>query len=160
MPVPSPGSTGRRDAGERAARVRFRRAIALMLMTLVLPGSAQLVAGNRDVGRVAMRVWFGLVLTGAVVVVASLVDHRVAFELASNTLVLGLLRFGLIAVALGWAFLIVDAWRIGQPLTLSFQHRRAVVSVNGLLCFGRRRGAALRLPPGRRPARPGAHDVR
>jgi LCP family protein required for cell wall assembly len=106
-----------------------------MLMTVVLPGSAQLVAGNRDLGRIAMRIWFGLVSVGVVTVVASLLDHGIAFELASNTLVLGLLRFGLIALALGWAFLFVDAWRIGQPLTLSHQHRRAVVSVNGLLCF-------------------------
>jgi LCP family protein required for cell wall assembly len=135
MPVPSPGPSPRRAADERAARVRFRRAIALMLMTLVLPGSAQLVAGNRDLGRIAMRTWFGLVSVGVVTVVASLLDHGIAFELASNTLVLGLLRFGLIALALGWAFLFVDAWRIGQPLTLSHQHRRAVVSVNGLLCF-------------------------
>jgi len=109
--------------------------MALMVMTLVLPGSAQLVAGNRDVGRIAMRTWFCLVVVGVLTVGASLLDHRIAFELASNTLVLGLLRFGLIALALGWAFLFVDAWRIGQPLTLSHQHRRAVVSVNGLLCF-------------------------
>ena len=134
-PAPTPGTAPRRDASERAARVRFRRAIALMLMTLVLPGSAQLVAGNRDVGRVAMRVWAGLLLTGLLTVVVSLVDHRIALELASSTLVLGLLRFGLIALALGWAYLFVDAWRIGHPLTLSMQHRRAVVGVNGALCF-------------------------
>ena len=62
-PVSSPGLLDRptRTAGDRAARVRFRRAIALMLMTLVLPGSAQLVAGNRKVGRIAMRIWFVLV---------------------------------------------------------------------------------------------------
>lgn len=134
-PVPSPGPIARRDADERAARVRFRRAIALMLMTLVVPGSAQLVAGNRDLGRIAMRIWGALVVTGVVVVTASLLDHGIAFELASNTLVLGLLRFGLILLALGWAFLFVDAWRIGQPLSLTYQHRRAVVGVNGLLCF-------------------------
>ena len=59
-PDSSPGLLDRpaRSAGDRAARVRFRRAIALMLMTLVLPGSAQLVAGNRKVGRIAMRIWF------------------------------------------------------------------------------------------------------
>ena len=51
-PVSSPGSHDshrqgpRSSAGDRAARVRFRRAIALMVMTLALPGSAQLVAGN------------------------------------------------------------------------------------------------------------------
>ena len=42
------------SVADRAARVRFRRALALMAMTLVAPGSAQLVAGNRKVGRIAL----------------------------------------------------------------------------------------------------------
>ncbi len=135
MPAPSPGPTTRRDAGERAARVRFRRAIALMLMTLVLPGSAQLVAGNREVGRIAMRTWFVVALVAIVALASALMWRPVAYWLVSDVLVLAVLRFGLILLALGWALLIVDAWRIGQPLTLSQQHRRAVVGVNGVLCF-------------------------
>ncbi len=134
-PAPSPGPHPRREAGERAARVRFRRAIALMVMTLVLPGSAQLVAGSREVGRIAMRTWFVLVVGAIVAIATALLWHPFAFWLVSDTTVLAAMRFGLILLALGWAFLFVDAWRIGQPLTLSFQHRRAVVGVNGLLCF-------------------------
>jgi LCP family protein required for cell wall assembly len=125
----------RRAADERAARVRFRRAIALMVMTLVVPGSAQLVAGNRDVGRIAMRVWFLVILGALLAFGISVVHHPFAFWLVSDTTALAVLRFGLIALAIGWAFLFVDAWRIGQPLTLSQQHRRAVVGVNGVLCF-------------------------
>ena len=45
------------------------------------------------------------------------------------------LRLGLIAGAVGWAFLLVDAWRIGQPLSLSMPHRRAAIGVNGALCL-------------------------
>ena len=92
MPDPSPGPTGRRDPDERAARVRFRRAVALMVMTLVVPGSAQLVAGNRDVGRIAMRIWMVLVVTGVVGVVTAALWHPFAFWAASNTLLLGVLR--------------------------------------------------------------------
>ncbi|MGH3348615.1 MAG: LCP family protein [Nocardioides sp.] len=133
---PSPDDPYRRRAAdERAARVRFRRAIALMVMTLFLPGSAQLVAGNRGVGRAAMRVWFVVVLGGLVTLGIALVHHPFAFWLVSDTTALAVLRFGLITLALGWALLIVDAWRIGQPLTLSYPHRRAVVGVNGVLCF-------------------------
>jgi len=125
----------RRAADERAARVRFRRAIALMVMTLVVPGSAQLVAGNRRLGRVAMRVWFGVVMVGLVSIGVAIVHHPYGIWLVSDTGALAVMRFGLIALALGWALLIVDAWRIGQPLTLSYQHRRAVIGVNGVLCF-------------------------
>jgi LCP family protein required for cell wall assembly len=134
-PAPSPASFENRlrTAADRAARVRFRRAIALMLMTLVLPGSAQLVAGNRRVGLVALRIWLVLVAGTVLSLVVGLLWHGVAFRLAFDPFALGLLRAVLMLLAVGWAVLFMDAWRIGQPLTLTVQHRRAVVGVNGLL---------------------------
>ena len=123
------------SAGDRAARVRFRRAMTLMLMTLFLPGSAQLVAGHRKVGLVALRIFFGIGATLLLTVVAAWLWNPLAFWLVSNTLVLGLLRFALMLAAIGWAGLFMDAWRIGQPLTLAQHHRRAVVGVNGFLCL-------------------------
>ena len=121
---------------ERAARVRFRRALSLMVMTLVVPGSAQLVAGNRAVGRIAFRVWLGVLAVLTVTLLAVLVHRDLVFWLVANTGLLLVLRLALIAGALFWAYLFVDAWRLGQPLTLALAHRRAVVGVNGLLCFG------------------------
>src|SRR6478735_9625170 len=139
-PVSSPGLHDRQSAtrfttDERAARVRFRRAMALMMMTLVLPGSAQLVAGNRRAGRIALRVWFVLVAGFVLTLLTGVVWHEAVFYLVSNTLLLGLLRLALMLGAIAWAALFVDAWRIGQPLTLAMNHRRAVVGVNGVLCL-------------------------
>ncbi len=110
---------------DRAQRVRFRRAVTLMLMTFVLPGSAQLVSGNRRVGRIALRTWLVLVVVGLATLVSSYVWHGVAFWAGTNTTVLQLVRLGLMALAIGWAYLFVDAWRLGQPLTLQRQHRLA-----------------------------------
>jgi LCP family protein required for cell wall assembly len=118
---------------ERAARVRFRRALSLMAMTLVAPGSAQLVAGNRQVGRVALRIWIGLLGLLVVTLAAVAVHRELIFSLGSNPSLLLLLRLALMAAAVGWAFLFVDAWRLGQPLSLGMAHRRAVVGVNGVL---------------------------
>src|SRR3954451_3034623 len=123
------------DARAQLGRIRFRRAVALMVMTLVLPGSAQLVAGRKDVGRIAMRIWFGLILTGLALVGIELVSHGFAFWFLSNTFVLGLVRFVLMALAVGWALLLVDAWRIGEPLALRQRQRLAMVGINGVLCF-------------------------
>jgi len=135
-PAPSPGSQASRfTPGERAARVRFRRAVALMLMTLVLPGSAQLVAGNRKVGRIALRIWAVLLLTAFVTLVAGVFWHGLFFRLAFDTAALLWLRLLLTALAIGWAFLFIDAWRLGQPLTLNMAHRRAAIGVNGVLCL-------------------------
>ena len=106
-----------------------------MLMTLVLPGSAQLVAGNRQVGRVALRIWMVLVAGTLAAFGLGLVWNGFAFWLVSDPRVLGLLRLVLMVLAVGWAALFMDAWRIGQPLTLLAQHRRAVVGVNGVLCL-------------------------
>ena len=138
-PVPSPGlldpAAGRASAGDRAARVRYRRALMLMVMTLVVPGSAQLVAGNRRVGRVATRLWAALLLAGLVGVLMGAFHHQYVFWFVSDTTALGAVRLGLMALAVGWALLFLDAWRIGQPLSLSMSHRRAVVGLNGILCF-------------------------
>jgi polyisoprenyl-teichoic acid--peptidoglycan teichoic acid transferase len=125
----------RATADDRAARVRYRRALMLMVMTLVVPGSAQLVAGNRRVGRVANRIWVALLLTVAGSLVLAALWHEYAFWLVFNTTVLGYLRLALMVLAIGWAGLFLDAWRIGQPLTLALNHRRTVVGVNGVLCF-------------------------
>ena len=115
--------------------MRFRRALMLMTMTLLVPGSAQLVAGGRQVGQVALRIWLGLVAFAVVSIPIGMVSHEYVFWLASDTALLQLFRFVLMALAVGWAALLVDAWRLGQPLTLSLHHRRTVVGVNGVLCL-------------------------
>ncbi len=135
-PAPSPGShTTRVSVDDRAARVRFRRAIALMLMTLVLPGSAQLVAGNRRVGIIALRIWAVLVAGLLASLLVGVVWRGLFLWAAFDTAALLWMRLLLSALAIGWALLFFDAWRLGQPLTLSMGHRRAAIGVHGVLCF-------------------------
>jgi len=125
-----------RTIEERAARVRFRRAIAFMVMTLVVPGSVQFVAGNRRVGRVAMGIWFVLLVGGFLTLLTSVLYHETAFWLATTPSALLLLRLGLMAAAIGWAYLFFDAWRISQPLTLQLGQRRVIVSLTGVVALG------------------------
>lgn len=134
--APSSGSQAQRFTTlDRAQRVRFRRAVTLMLMTLVLPGSAQLVAGRRRLGLAALRIWLGLVVLAVLAMTTSYFWHGVAFWAGTDTTFLQVLRLGMMGLAVGWAYLFVDAWRLGQPLTLQRQHRLAIVGVNGFLCF-------------------------
>ena len=94
LPATSPGLLDRATAADRAARVRYRRALMLMVMTLVVPGSAQLVAGNRRVGRVATRLWAALVVLGLASMLLAAGHHQYAFWFASDTTVLGFVRLG------------------------------------------------------------------
>lgn len=132
-----PDVTGaaRLSNADRAARVRFRRAVTLMLMTLLIPGSAQLVAGDRRVGRIAIRVWLVALAVSAVLLAAVTLRHQLLFSLGSNTTLLLLVRLLLIVLALGWAALLVDAWRLGQPLALQQRQRLAAVGLNAVLTF-------------------------
>ena len=134
-PVPTGPAGPRFGDGGTLAGVRFRRALTLLVMTLLVPGSAQLVAGNKQVGRIAIRVWVSLVGTLVLAVLVTLLWHGFAFWLVSSTFVLELVRLLLCAVAVGWALLFIDAWRLGRPLELLQKQRLAMVGLNGLLCF-------------------------
>jgi LCP family protein required for cell wall assembly len=84
---------------------------------------------------VAMRIWLVVLVAGVMSIGVGLFRHSYVFWLVTDTGMLNLMRFALMALAVGWAGLFVDAWRLGQPLSLSMPHRRAVIGVNGLLCL-------------------------
>jgi LCP family protein required for cell wall assembly len=122
-------------AGEASERIQFRRAMTLTLMTLVMPGSAQLVMGNRRIGRIAVRVWLSCLLLGGFVLFLSLTSRSGLFTLLTNGRMLTLGRWLLIAGAIAWVALLLDAWRLGRPLQLARNHRLWMTGVNAVLCF-------------------------
>lgn len=132
---PRTGATAAPDRGTQVARVRFRRALVLMFMTLLLPGSAQLAAGHKRTGRVALRAWFCCMAALAVVVAGGLLWHPFAFWLGSSPLMLRVIRISLMLLAIGWALLLIDAWRLGRPLELRQRQRLLAVGVNGVMVF-------------------------
>jgi LCP family protein required for cell wall assembly len=131
----SPSQTTKPYAQQDLARIRFRRALTLLGMTLVLPGSAQLVAGNKQVGRAAMRAWMATVAGIIVLTVLYFGWRSMAFRLMTNTTLLGLLRIGLLVAAAVWVGLLLDAWRLGDPLSLRQRQRLAMFSLNSAVCI-------------------------
>lgn len=123
------------DHRVQLSRIRFRRAVALMLMTLVLPGSAQIVAGRKQVGRIAMRIWFVLIISVVLFALIGMVSDMFVLHVLTGDFELNVIRFVLMGLAIGWAYLFVDAWRIGDPLALAQKQRLAMVGINGFLCF-------------------------
>jgi len=104
-------------------------------MTVVAPGSAQLVAGNRRIGRVALRIWFAMIMAVLFFAALALWGRSGLVTMATSLWMLSVVRFVLIGLALGWAYLIIDAWRIADPLGLARRQRLALTAVNGVLCF-------------------------
>jgi len=124
-----------RTLQQRCDTIRLRRSLTLMLMTLIAPGSAQLAAGSKRVGRIALRTSLTL-LAGAVTLgIVALVDRRTLFSLVTDPTLLLVARFVLVVLAVAWILLLTDAWRLGDPLRLRRQHRVALVGVNTCLCM-------------------------
>ncbi len=119
-----------------AQRVKFRRALSLIIFTLAMPGSAQLLMGNRRVGRIAVRIWLGFLTAGAVLGILALASRTAVFWLAANGPLLLVGRWILMAAALAWVALILDAWRLGAPLQLARKQRLWMTGLNSALCLG------------------------
>jgi polyisoprenyl-teichoic acid--peptidoglycan teichoic acid transferase len=121
------------DLRHLTERTRFKRAVTLVLMTLVLPGSAQIVAGSKKAGRAAWRTLFGLVALLLVVLFAALIWRASTLNLLAQPRTLLLVQILLVLLALGWAALFVDAYRLAQPLTLERNHRLLTSILDGTL---------------------------
>src|SRR5688500_6278513 len=90
-----------------------RRAVTLVLLTLVAPGAAQVAAGNRRVGVVALRVWAGVLGSVAIVGLGWLVARGAVLAVFTQPMALSLLGVLLLLLGLAWPVLVVDAWRLG-----------------------------------------------
>ena len=109
-----------------SAPVRTKRAFVLLLMTLLVPGSAQIVAGDRKLGRIALRatlcVWALLVATLLLLVL----NRSLLINIMTNPFASLLIIVVLVALALGWAFLFVNTLRLIRPVLLAPGARPAV----------------------------------
>ena len=115
-----------RTPQRRSERVKLRRALTFLAMTLVLPGSAQMAAGSKRVGRFVLRAWAGLWVLALLIGLLAFVWRSAAVDLVTAPAVLRLLQITLIVLGVGWALLFVDAWRISRPPDLARRHRLAL----------------------------------
>jgi len=117
---------------QRAEATRFRRSLTLVGLSVVAPGGAQYMAGNRRLGKVVLRLWAGLVVVSGLVM--WLVPMDELSGLAVRPWVLTLLRVLLFVVGIGWVALLVDAWRLGYPPALNRRHRLIMVGTTLVMC--------------------------
>jgi LCP family protein required for cell wall assembly len=107
---------------------RTKRAFLLILLTLFVPGSAQIAAGDRKLGRIALRVtltvWAFVILALVLLFTArTLLINIVANPVASLLIVLALA-----ALAVGWAVLFINTLRLIRPVLLAKRMRPVVVA--------------------------------
>jgi len=118
--------------------LRIRRALTLLALTLIAPGCAQVVMGpsaasehrpglsrvRLRVARTCLRLWVGLGGLGLVLAGLTVLHQDWATGLFSHQMVLRPLAVLLLAAAVLWPLLLLDAWRIGQAPELTARSRR------------------------------------
>jgi LCP family protein required for cell wall assembly len=119
----------------RSEGVKLRRGLTFLLMTLVLPGSAQVAAGNRRLGRTALRVWAALWVLAILAGLFVLVWHGAAITVMTRPATLRVLQVLLVALGIGWALLFLDAWRISSPPEMARRHRLGFAMLSIGLAF-------------------------
>jgi len=106
----------------RSQGIALRRGVVLTIFSALLPGSAQVVAGNRRLGRAVLR--FLLVVIGLVLVIgllAALIPplRNLLLGFMLGPIPLRILQWGVLAWALVWIALLADAWRLANPRMMS-----------------------------------------
>ena len=111
-----------------AQRGGLRRALVLIIGTIVWPGSAQFLAGSRRLGAIVMGLWVVLLVSLSLMWFRFRPDRVQLIDWVTDPGILGTARLvGLVAVVL-WMLLFIDAWRLALVNSLGWW-RTAVISV-------------------------------
>ncbi|CAI9407424.1 LCP family glycopolymer transferase [Aestuariimicrobium sp. T2.26MG-19.2B] len=108
---------------QRSERVVLRRGIGYLVGSILVPGSAQLVGGNRRVGVVALRVIGALLGLVIVLGLVSLVWRTPAVTLLASGWFWKRMQWVLIVLGVCWAALVLDAWRVARPMGMAPRSR-------------------------------------
>ena len=110
----------------------FRKAMTFVAMTIVVPGSAHLVAGRRGLGRFLIRVWLTVVALALVTGLLFLVNHGFVIGLTLKPTLLTVLRWAAIVLGVGWAPAVLHAYVLASPPSIE-RSRRLIASGIALL---------------------------
>ena len=115
------------------------RAWWLVGFNILIPGSAQLLAGNRKLGRFGVRLTFTLWALAIIAIALYFLAPRAIYGVASNTIALTLVQIVLVVYAVLWLALTLDTLRLtnlvrAAPSVRPFVAGLAVVVM--VICVG------------------------
>jgi LCP family protein required for cell wall assembly len=110
----------------------MRRALILLVLSLFLPGTAQMAVGNKRIGRTVFAVYLACLASLGGLYAAG---GRAEFlDLAVRPRVLLLLVVALAVAGIVWLSVILDAWRLGRPRRLKPRQRIWQAGLATVLC--------------------------
>ncbi|WP_413250366.1 LCP family protein [Sinomonas flava] len=125
--LPSHHTDPIRHPEDAPSAVRTKRAFTLLALTVLVPGSAQLVAGSRRLGRRALMVTISVWAVAAVMLVVGLTNRGAVLTIFTHPVISLVLIVLLLALALGWAILFLNTLRLIRVPLLARRMRALVV---------------------------------
>lgn len=119
-----------------SAPVMTRRGWWLVLMNVLLPGSVQVVAGNRRLGRVGLIATGLLWLLGIVALVVYLVAPATIYTFATQAGSLTVLQVALVAYAVLWVVLTLDTLRLVRLVKTTSRARGLIAAFAVVVLVG------------------------
>ena len=128
----SPDTWDTSDTYLSVAQAR-RRAVSLLVLSVVMPGTAQLIAGNRTIGRIVLRTWLAILAVGAVLGLIAYLSLGTIVGVLSAPWFLRIAQWFHYAWAIVWAAVVIDAWRLGRPASQPARTRRRFAIATAML---------------------------
>ncbi len=128
----------------RDKSVMTRRAWVLVILNVLIPGSAQLIAGNRRLGRFGVSTTFVLWALAVIAAVLYFLARPQFITLATNYFVLWIVQAAILFYAVVWVVLTLDTLRLIRLVRVGERARAAVaglaivalVAVGGTAAYG------------------------
>ncbi|MET4782111.1 LCP family protein [Glaciihabitans sp. UYNi722] len=118
----------------RSPQTMTKRAWWLVGLNLLIPGSAQILAGNRRLGRFGAGTTFLLWFLAVVGVIVYLIAHSVIYTIVTNPIALTVAQLLLAAYAILWIVLTLDTLRITR-LVKAAPGARPLIAVFAVLAL-------------------------
>ena len=118
-----------------------KRAWWLVGLNLLLPGSAQILAGNRRLGRFGVGSSFLLWSLGVAGLVIWFIAHSVILSVVTNPIGLTVIQIVLAAYAVLWVVLTLDTLRLTRLVTTAPAMRPVIAALSILTVIARSRSS-------------------
>ncbi|WP_241982860.1 LCP family protein [Cryobacterium sp. TMT1-2-1] len=113
----------------RSAPVMTKRAWWLVVLNTVLPGSPQVLAGNRKLGRFGLRLTLTVLILGIIAGVAWVLWPQVVLTVFTSTIGLWIAALALAFCAVAWAVLSIDTIRLARLVRTSPKARPIIAGL-------------------------------
>ena len=110
-----------------------KRSLWLVILGFVLPGTAQVLAGNRKLGRLGLGATCALIVVGGAALIGLLVARVATLQIVTNPIVLFVVQWVIVLYAILWLVLGFDTLRLANLVRIDAKWRVPVALLSVLL---------------------------